>query len=301
MKFKLAPRSPFDFDLSAAIFSSGHSQVQSYESGTFWRVVRLSDGPALLSVASLGSADEPLLSIEVECDGPIPQRGKKEAQRIAVRLFNLDLDLLPFYRFIEGDPVMARLTRLLRGLKSPCTETVFEALIESIIEQQISLSAAWSLQRRVILAFGDILQLKDRSYYAFPRAERLAASGLEQLRDCGLSRRKAEYVRDVSRLVAGGLDLEALKGQEESQIVGELSRLRGVGRWTAEMTMIRGMQKLDAFPADDLGLRRAVSHYYHQDRKISPEEALETASAWREWRGLAGFYLIRAEMIGLPP
>ncbi len=78
----------------------------------------------------------------------------------------------------------------------------------------------------------------------------------------------------------------------------ELSGVRGVGIWTAEMTMIRGMQKLDAMPADDLGLRRIISHYY-QDRRITGEEARKIALGWKGWRGLASFYLILAgEMQG---
>ncbi len=77
----------------------------------------------------------------------------------------------------------------------------------------------------------------------------------------------------------------------------ELSGVRGVGIWTAEMTMIRGMQKFDAMPADDLGLRRIISHYYYQDRRITGEEARSTAEGWKGWRGLASFYLIMAQML----
>jgi len=82
-----------------------------------------------------------------------------------------------------------------------------------------------------------------------------------------LSGRKAEYIRDVSRLVMEGLDLEGLRSYDERSVIEEMSKIRGVGIWTAEMTMIRGMQKFDAIPADDLGLRRVISHYYYEDRR----------------------------------
>ena len=175
---------------------------------------------------------------------------------------------------MRGDQTIARLTSLLRGLRSPSTATVFEALIDSIIEQQISLRAAWSMQMRLMEAFGDVLTMDGQTYLVFPEPESLATASIEQLRGCGLSGRKAEYVRDVSRLVEQGLDLEDLRSYDEQSII-------------EEMTMIRGMQKFDAIPADDLGLRRVISHYYYQDRKIIGQEARSVAEAWKGWRGLA--------------
>jgi DNA-3-methyladenine glycosylase II len=83
----------------------------------------------------------------------------------------------------------------------------------------------------------------------------------------------------------------------EEKIIGELSQIRGVGVWTVEMTMIRGMQKYDAFPTDDIGLRRIIAHYYYGGEKISGEEVWQTASAWSGWRGLASFYLVMAAML----
>jgi DNA-3-methyladenine glycosylase II len=94
------------------------------------------------------------------------------------------------------------------------------------------------------------------------------------------------------------LDLEKLKNHEDAEeIVGELDRIKGIGVWTAEMTMVRGMQKFEAIPADDLGLRRVVSHYYCKDTRISSEETRKIAEKWGKWKGLAAFYLIMAEWL----
>ena len=136
---------------------------------------------------------------------------------------------------------------------------------------------------------------------AFPTPQKLASATIEQLRLCGLSRRKAEYIRDISKLIADGkLDLEKLKNYEDSQeIIDELCKIRGIGVWTAKLTMIRGMHKLDALQADDLGLRRTISHYYCNDSRISSEEARKIAKNWGKWAGLAGFYLIVTERLGI--
>jgi DNA-3-methyladenine glycosylase II len=151
----------------------------------------------------------------------------------------------------------------------------------------------------VTKTFGNILKVDDKVYYAFPKPEKIASATVEQLRECGLSYKKAEYIRDISKMIADGiLDLEKFKGYEDiDEIINELSKIRGIGVWTAELTMLRGLQKFDAIPADDLGLRRVISHYYCNDRKISGEEARRIAQNWGKWKGLAAFYLIIAERL----
>jgi DNA-3-methyladenine glycosylase II len=239
------------------------------------------------------------LDVKIGQQGAISLNDKRETKALVGRLFNLKLDLMPFYEFVKHDRIMAQITKRLWGLRSPSTATVFEALIDSVIEQQISLKAAWSMQRRLVEALGDALVWKNREYLAFPKPEKLAASSIEQLRACGLSSRKAEYVQGIGRLVTNGLDLEALSERNEEKIIEELGKIRGVGVWTAEMTMIRGMQKFDAIPADDLGLRRVIAHYYYHGEKITGDVARRTAQSWTGWRGLASFYLIIAQQLGV--
>ncbi len=86
-----------------------------------------------------------------------------------------------------------------------------------------------------------------------------------------------------------------------SEIIEELDKIKGVGVWTAELTMLRGMRRLEALPADDLGLRRTISHYYCGGKPITSAEARRIAENWGTWKGLAAYYLIVAEMIGIEP
>ncbi len=298
MQLTLVPLPPFDFNLSAQIFSNGDWRTQRYEDGVFSEIVRLGGAPALITVASQGTVDHPMLLVKVEPEDVFKEgHDGADIKAVVTRLFNLNLDLLPFYEAVKSDRTLLQITRRLWGLHSPSTATVFEALVDSIVEQQISLKAAWSMQRRLIETFGGPLTLRGRTYLAYPGPEKLAAATVEQLRACGLSGRKAEYVQGVAKLVAEGLDLESFRSRSEEKIIEELSQIRGVGVWTAEMTMIRGMQKYDAFPADDIGIRRIISRYYYGGEKISGDEARQTASAWSGWRGLASFYLVMAEQL----
>jgi DNA-3-methyladenine glycosylase II len=282
--------------MSATIFSDGDSQIRKYEKGRFWQVISVDSKMLLAIVTSTGTVDDPELLVKLESCEKTSRSDKERAGEIIYILFNLNLDLKPFYEQSKTDSVMAHLTRKLRGLKSPATPTVFEALVDSIVEQQISLNVANKMEERLVKTFGGVLSLDKEVYYAFPTPQKLASASVHKLRDCGLSQRKAEYIRDVSKMIIDGkLNLEKLKDHEDADdIITELDRIRGIGTWTAELTMVRGMQKLEAFPADDLGLRRVIAHYYNNDREISSEEARIIAEKWGRWKGLAGFYLIMA-------
>jgi DNA-3-methyladenine glycosylase II len=292
---------PFDFDLSAKIFSEGDEQIAKYTGGKYWQVLRVNEKLMLVVIRSIGTTDKPELKIELKSDKRILEKDKKVAKDLICSLFNLKFDLNLFYRTVKNDKVITKLIERLNGLKCGTTPTVFEALVCSIIEQQISLSVALNMEKRLVKKFGDILRFDNEIYYAFPSPEKLAFGTIEQLRACGLSSKKAEYIRDISRSIADGkLELEKFKSyKKDKDIIKELCKIRGIGIWTTELMMVRGMSKWDAIPADDLGLRRCISYYYCQDRRISGEEARKIAEKWREWRGLAGFYLVMAARSGL--
>jgi DNA-3-methyladenine glycosylase II len=199
---------------------------------------------------------------------------------------------------------MAFLSEKLFGLKSPTTQYAFEALVDSVVEQQISLKVANAFERRIVKKWGDALRLKDEVYYAYPTPKSLATASQQELRAVGLSERKAEYIRNVASLISEGkLALESLKSSklDDDEIIAELDKVKGVGVWTAELTMLRGMHRLQALPADDLGLRRTISRYYRGGKPITSTEARTIANSWGRWKGLAAYYLMVAEMVGIEP
>ncbi len=297
-KLTLAALPPFRFDLSSEIFANGDKQIRSYEKGRFWQVIRINGKLVLAVVESIGTVGEPKVAVELKSDTAITNEDTKKAEDMVTALFSLDYDLKPFYETAKTDKIMAHLTRELWGLKNPTTPTVFEALVDSIVEQQISLKVANSLEIRIIKKFGESLDLEGAVYFAYPTPQQLASVSIEEFRQCGLSFRKGEYIKGASTLIAEGkLNLEELKNYESSeQIIRELDNIRGIGVWTAELTMLRGMQRLEALPADDLGLRRVISRYYRDGKAISSAEARQIAESWGEWKGLASYYLVVADM-----
>lgn len=168
MKLTINPTPPFDFDLSTKIFSDGDKQIRRYENGKYWQVIRVNNKLILIIIKALGSVDEPKLLVELKSNEEISNNDKKIAEEIIFSLFNLKFDLMPFYEDLKNDKIMSRLAQKLRGLKTPTTPTVFEALISSLVEQQISLNVAHSIERKMTKAFGDVLKIDDEVYYAFP-------------------------------------------------------------------------------------------------------------------------------------
>ena len=182
---------PFDFNLSVMIFSDGDRSIRKYQDGKFWQVIRVDDSLILVTMKALGTVDDPKISVELRSDHKISEADKENAKQTVSAMLNLDLDPKPFYEHAKKDRILTGIIHRLRGLKIPTTPTVFEALIDSITEQQISLKVAHALERRLVKTFGKALRLDGEVYYAYPVPRELASARLEQLRRCGLSQEES--------------------------------------------------------------------------------------------------------------
>ncbi len=299
--FELEPLAPFSLELSAQIFVGLNPFVRCFAGGVFSQVLHVNGCLVLTRVASKGTVDKPKLQIELTSNQTLTAQTKQSAKEAIEYIFNLNLDLKEVYKKTQTDQVMHKITQHLCGFKYPTTPTVFESLVDSIVEQQISIKIARTIEERLAEKFGDKLEIDGTCHYTFPTPQNLAAASINDIRACGLSQRKAEYIYGAAKAITDGkLDLEAMKTNPDiDAIVTELDALKGIGVWTAELTIFRGMQRLDVLPADDFGIRRVISHYFCADKPIKAAEAREVAKPWSSWQGLAAFYLLAAEANGV--
>ena len=299
--FTIKPLPPFSLELTAQIFSSGDKHVRSYESGIFQQVLQVNGNNVLAKLTENRSIEQPLLTVELLSSKPITPANKQEALQAIKRIFSLDFDLGIFYKDVANDQVMKRITPQLYGYKFTTTPTVFESLIDAIVEQQISIKVARTIEERLAKKFGDKLEIKNDTFFAFPTPRKLTEASISNIQGVGLSKRKAEYINNAAKMIVDDkLDLELMKKETDAdQIIAELDALKGVGVWTAELTMLRGIPRWDVLPADDFGIRRVISTYYCDGRPIKEAEAREIAKAWGKWKGLAAFYLMTAEVKGI--
>jgi DNA-3-methyladenine glycosylase II len=295
--FSLTPLAPFSLALSAQIFTGLNSQVRSYGDGVYSQVLHVDGKLVLAKIAQQGTIQKPQLTIELTSNQPLTEKTQTCAQKTLEYIFNLKFDLNEFYRHTENDRAMHKITTALCGFKYPTTPTAFESLLDSIVEQQISIKIARTIEERLAQKFGDKLELDGECFYAFPTPQNIDAASINDIKSCGLSQRKAEYIYGAGhQIVSGELDLEAMKTiPDTDKIITELDGIKGIGVWTAELTLFRGMQRLEVLPADDFGIRRVISNYYCGGRAVKAPEAREIGKVWGKWQGLAAFYLLSAE------
>ena len=159
----------------------------------------------------------------------------------------------------------------------------FLTLARAIVGQQISVKAAQSVWDRVVACAGAVTP------------EGILLKKPQELRACGLSDRKTEYIVDLARRFADGL-VHPYRWPEmtDEEVIADLVQVRGIGRWTAEMFLIFNLLRPDVFPLDDLGLQKGIRVSYFRGRQVSAARMRKLAESWRPWRSVATWYLWRS-------
>ncbi len=181
------------------------------------------------------------------------------------------------------DPVMAAIMRGHPKIFFARRGEPFLTLARAIVGQQISVKAAQSVWDRVCACVGDITP------------EGVLARKRPELRACGLSERKVEYIADLAQHFADGrIHVHRWPEMSDEEIIAELVEVRGIGRWTAEMFLIFNLLRPDVFPLDDLGLQKAIRLSYYKRKKVSLGTMRRLGESWRPWRSVATWYLWRS-------
>jgi DNA-3-methyladenine glycosylase II len=181
------------------------------------------------------------------------------------------------------DPVMGGIIRSRPKVFLARRGEPFLTLARAIVGQQISVKAAQSVWDRVVACVGDV---SPQGILSKPRP---------QLRACGLSDRKVEYIADLAQHFAdGSIHVHRWPEMDDEAIIAELVQVRGIGRWTAEMFLIFNLLRPDVFPLDDLGLQKGICRSYYRGRKVSLRTMTRLGETWRPWRSVATWYLWRS-------
>jgi len=202
-----------------------------------------------------------------------------------LKLLGLEFDLPPFYAWSQTDPVLGPIALRLAGFRPPLSPDPFETLVTSITAQQVSLFAAFAIRSRMIERFGE----RAARAYAFPPRDRLAVADPAELTAVGFSGRKAEYVIGLAR---ADLDYDALSRLADEDVKAALVAERGLGEWTADWYLARHLARPQAWPAGDLGLRKAVAAFYRDGPLPSIEEVRMIGARFAPFQNLTAHYLL---------
>lgn len=286
----MATPQPFSLSETIAYLTRSSNECLFHvDNGTIYRLIPAGNDNVLVAIRGSDAA------LEIRFPGHHrPAKSTRAAVAHYIRAwFDLDTDLVPFYDQMEHCPIMRPLSQAHYGLRVIGVPDLFEALCWAIIGQQINLSFAYTLKRRLVESFGQHQPWNGQTFWLFPTPDTMVHLAVEDLLALQFSRKKAEYVLEVARRMSDGTlsksGLQALQDFKAAE--RDLVNIRGIGPWTANYVLMRCLRDPSAFPIGDVGLQNAVKQTLGMDRKPTLGELQEMAVRWAGWEAYATFYL----------
>jgi DNA-3-methyladenine glycosylase II len=255
MIHEISVRTPYRLDLTVNVLrrTSGNLVDVLTPEGEYLRVLDAAATPAIIRVRQVGPGT---LSVAVEDDG----RDPGQTLDLVHRILGLDADLGRFYQSAARIGWLNPLVLRVRGVKPPRYPTLWEACVNSIVFQQISLLAATSIMRRLLVSIEQPLERSGAQLYCFPSVERVMGAADSVLRAAGLSAGKIATLRRVGEMIGSGALYEVmLEERSSSDAAVLLCGIKGIGPWTAAVILLRGLGRLDVFPANDSSVARNLA------------------------------------------
>ncbi|TVP42001.1 DNA-3-methyladenine glycosylase family protein [Candidatus Nitrosocosmicus arcticus] len=189
----------------------------------------------------------------------------------------------PLVLLSKQDLKLGRLIKSIGNYSIQIHDNLFESLLKSIVYQQLASSAANAIYSRFLLYYGETL----------PSPHQIISTPDAVLRfTIGLSFKKIEYIKNLAaKIVSGELNIHYLPCLQDEEIITELVKVKGIGRWTAEMFLIFCLKREDVLPLGDLGVKKAIQKLYNLSELPTDEFMLEASSKWKPYRSIATWYL----------
>ncbi|MCE5327093.1 MAG: hypothetical protein LLG01_11845 [Planctomycetaceae bacterium] len=290
MVLQLQSVPPFRLDLTVwALRRDYRNRIDRWNGREYRRVLLLGDTPVETLVTQTAPPERPQLAVEFVASRPGPRQQQQAAQMLT-HLLGLDLDLGGFHQFAAGQQRLGVLARRFQGLRPPCFLSVWEALVNAVSCQQLSLTVGILLMNLLAERFGPA---SHAGSHAFPRPADLGGADIADLQAMGYSRNKAGTILELAQAVAEGrLDLEAVHALDDETAVDYLTRLKGIGRWSAQYVLLRGLRRLNVFPADDVGFQNKLAKWLHLDERLNYEGVHRVIKRWRTYGGIIYYFML---------
>lgn len=286
INFTLRPVQPFRLDLTVwTLRRRPNNTIDRWEEGIYKRTLVVGATPVHVAVAQQNTT----LAVTVT-GASLPSRTQADVTAALDRLLGLRVDLRKFYRLASQETKLHQLARRFLGMKPPRFPSVFEALVNAIACQQLSLTVGIALLNRLTERYGLGSRSEGR---AFPRPDDLSEVEVQALRAFGYSRSKGQAVIDAARAIKEGkLDPDGFATMDDAETINRLMELRGVGRWTAEYTLLRGLGRIHQFPGDDVGAQKSLHRWLRLKRPPDYDHVHRVLRKWRPYAGLIYFHLL---------
>ena len=288
---EIIPAAPYDFAQALAYLRFAHSAIlERITDDAYHRAMHLAGHDVLVTMRSFGTVEAPRLHVHIT--GMVVDDAVVTAACVALRrIFTLEADPAPFLATLAHDPIFAATVQPFPGLRPVLIASPYEALLWAVIGQQINVTFAAKLKRALVDLAGRTIEVGGHVYQLLPHPAEVAALDPAALRERQFSQQKIAYCLAVSHAIAtGDLDLETAALLPTEEVLAQLMRHKGIGRWTAECVLMRGLGAVDTIPAGDVALQAVIGRAYGLGRHARENEVRERAEAWAGWRGWATFF-----------
>lgn len=285
---RIPPPKEFSFELALAFLQrSPRELLHKVFDRRIEKALRIRDGIVIFSIR----LDKDDLLVEF-LNTKVTVAQATEVVKYIREWLDLDTDLKPFYAICEKDRLLKELVETYYGYRIIGQPDLFESIVWAVLGQQINLQFAYALKQKFVERFGDVLTLKEETYYLFPQPETVARLTVDQLLPLQFSRQKANYTIDIAKAFAGGIvSKEKLVGMSLQEAKELLMEIKGIGNWTANYALMKTFRHADAFPLEDAGLHNAIRNLKKLNRKPSLEEVRKIFKKYKGWEAYATLYL----------
>ncbi len=294
ISFSLRPHPPFSLELTVwALRRRTSNQVDRWDGRYYSRIFVLQNNPAKVTLSQDGRIENPKLNVSIVGAGFAPPDIKSGISSMLEKMFSLRKDFEEFYSLASSDKRLKPLAERFLGVKPPRFPTVFEALVNAFTCQQVSLDLGIILLNRLSESYGLAFREGDTVIHAFPRPEDLTGLSPENFRELGFSRNKGRAIIELSEgMIKGNLAVEGLEEMDDPGIVQYLLKIRGVGRWSAEYALLRGIGRINVFPGDDVGAQKNLQKFLGIEEVPDYERIKKITSRWQPYAGFVYFHLL---------
>jgi DNA-3-methyladenine glycosylase II len=294
ISFSLRPLPPFSLELTVWVLRRRpDNQIDRWAGRNYSRIFVFEDNAVNVSVCQDGSPEKPKLNVAIVAETTDYQALKSRVSSTLGKMFSLRRDLKDFYSLSGKDRRLRLLVDRFTGVKPPRFPTLFEAMVNAVSCQQVSLDLGIILLNRLSHCYGAVFGKDNTAFHAFPRPEDLAGLSPEDFRKLGFSRNKGRTIIELSESVINRkLEIESLQEMTDTEVVQYLSKIRGVGRWSAEYVLLRGLGRISMFPGDDVGAQRNLQNFLRLDERPDYEKIKKITSRWQPYAGLVYFHFL---------
>lgn len=290
IQFELSATAPFRLDLTVwALKRRSRNIVDEWDGSCYTRVFIIEDSPVKVEVRQ--KTKKAQISVIVHSYHNINQL-KSRITNILNLMLGLNLDLKSFYKQVNGNEFLYPLALRFKGVKPPRLPTLFETLTNAIAFQQFSLEAGFSLLNKLTQKFGRQFEENSLIHYSFPEPDKIMKCTKQELMDLGFSEHKSETLILVASTVVNEEIFCNINKLSNEGVIKLLCGIKGIGRWSAEYTLLRGLGKTEILPGDDVAIKKSVENLLKLQQRPDFEKIKKVEREWSPYAGLIYFHFL---------